>query len=240
MKKKTWGSVTQLMFYPALFPMNAYLVEEDDGLTLIDACMPFAAKGIYDAVKAAQKPLKRILLTHAHEDHIGAVPFLKANFPEAQIGMSRREAAILNGDRSLRADEVQTPLRGGLPKERLFTPDFYIEDNDRIGSLTAVASPGHSPGHMAFMESRTQTLIAGDAFQTKGGLAVSGHMKLSFPFPAFATWHTPTAVTSAQKLADLGPARLVVGHGPALEQPMEAMKLAIHAAQERLNRRNRK
>jgi glyoxylase-like metal-dependent hydrolase (beta-lactamase superfamily II) len=238
MKKITWGAVTQLMFYPALFPMNAYLVEEDDGVTLIDACMPFVAKGLLDAVKAANKPLTRIVLTHAHEDHIGSVPFLKQYFPEVKIGISSREAAILKGDHSLRANEPQTPLRGGLPKKALFVPDFYIEDQDRVGSLIAVSTPGHSPGHMSFLETRSRTLIAGDAFQTKGGLAVSGHMKLSFPFPAMATWHAPTAITSAERVIELDPLRLAVGHGPALELPLDSMKQAVLAAQQRLNRRN--
>ncbi|KIL37233.1 hypothetical protein SD71_00475 [Cohnella kolymensis] len=238
MKKNTWGAVTQIMFYPALFPMNAYLVEEEDGLTLIDACMPFAAKGILQAVRDANKPLARILLTHAHEDHVGSVPFLKQHFPEAKIGISAREAAILKGDHSLLAHEPQTPLRGGLPKNSPLKADFYIEDNDRIGSLLTVSSPGHSPGHMAFLETTSGTLIAGDAFQTKGGLAVSGHMKLSFPFPAMATWHTPTSIASAQKLIQLNPVRLAVGHGPVLEQPLAAMKQAVRDAEQRWNRRN--
>jgi glyoxylase-like metal-dependent hydrolase (beta-lactamase superfamily II) len=116
MNKTTWGPITQLIFAPKLFPMNCYLVEENDGVTLIDACMPIVAKGIYTAIQATGKPLTRILLTHAHDDHIGAVPFLKEKYPDAKIGMSRRELAILNGDRSILPHEPQTPLRGGIPK----------------------------------------------------------------------------------------------------------------------------
>ncbi|MCD9023130.1 MBL fold metallo-hydrolase [Cohnella silvisoli] len=237
MVKTTWGPVTQLNFLPRLFPMNCYLIEEDDGITLIDACMPFVAKGILTAIEATGKPLSRILLTHAHDDHIGAVPFLKQKFPDVQIGISRRDASILKGDRSLLSQEAQTPIKGAIPKKALFSPDFLIDDNDRIGSLVAVASPGHTPGHFAFLETTSNTLIAGDAFQTKGGLAVSGHMKWSFPFPAMATWHTPTAIESARKLLNLNPSVLVVGHGYALHQPADAIDRAINEAEKQLSRR---
>jgi len=237
LNKKTWGSVTQLIFVPRLFPMDCYLIEEENGVTLIDACMPSLAKRIDAAIQATGKPLIRILITHAHDDHIGAIPYLKSKYPNAKIGMSRREAAILKGDRSVQPNEPQTPLKGGMPKKALFAPDFLIEDNDRIGSLLAVSSPGHSPGHLAFLESETQTLIAGDAFQTKGGLAVSGHLNWTFPFPALATWHTPTAIASAKKLLQLNPSVLAVGHGPALIQPANMIRRAIEEAGRRLEKR---
>jgi glyoxylase-like metal-dependent hydrolase (beta-lactamase superfamily II) len=238
MNKTSWGPVTQLIFMPRLFPMNCYLVEDDEGVTLIDACMPFVAKKIHAAIRATGKPLTRIVLTHAHDDHIGAVPYLRAQYPQAKLGMSRREAAILQGDHSLLPHEPQTPLRGGLPKKPLFSPDFLIEDNEQLGSLIALASPGHSPGHLSFLETSSKTLIAGDAFHTKGGLTVSGHVNWSFPFPAFATWHPPTAIATAQKLVALNPAALVVGHGPAVLLPVGQIQLAIQAAQANWNRRN--
>ncbi|MFD0674178.1 MBL fold metallo-hydrolase [Cohnella sp. GCM10027633] len=237
MKTNVWGPVRQLQFLPALFPMNAYLVEERDGLTLIDACMPAMAKSISAAIEATGKPLSRIVLTHAHGDHIGTVPALKKTFPTARIGISRRDAALLKGDRSLLPGEPASPVRGSVPKRSPFEPDFLIEDGERIGSLVAIASPGHTPGHLAFLETATNTLIAGDAFQTKGGLAVSGHMKLRFPFPALATWHAPTAILSARKLAALTPDRLAVGHGAAIDGPVALMNDAIEAAETYLRKK---
>lgn len=231
MKIIHWGPVAHLPFLPRLFPMSCTLVKEDDGLTLIDACMPPMAKAIAEAISQTGLPLARIVLTHAHADHIGAVPALKKLYPDAAIGISRRDALLLKGDRGLLAGEPQSPVRGGVPKQAPFAPDFLIEDGDRIGSLVAIPTPGHTPGHMAFMETRTNTLIVGDAFSTKGGIAVSGHMKLSFPFPALATWHGPTAIESARKLAALQPARLVVGHGSPIEQPVTAMNDAIASAE---------
>jgi glyoxylase-like metal-dependent hydrolase (beta-lactamase superfamily II) len=73
------------------------------------------------------------------------------------------------------------------------------------------------------LDLRDRTLIAGDAFQTQGGLAVAGQLRLLFPLPALATWHAPTALASARRLTALEPARLAVGHGPVLERPGAAM-----------------
>lgn len=231
MKVIEWGPVTHLPFFPRLFPMSCTLVKEEDGLTLIDACMPPMAKAIAETISQTGLPLARIVLTHAHADHIGAVPALMKLYPEVKVGISRRDALLLRGDKGLLEGEPQTPVRGGVPKQAPFAPDFLVDDGDRIGSLIAIAAPGHTPGHMIYMETRTNTLIVGDAFQTKGGIAVSGHLKLGFPFPAFATWHGPTALESARKLAALDPARLVVGHGPAIERPGSAMNDAILAAE---------
>jgi len=239
MNKTIWGPVTQLIFMPKFFPLNCYLVEESDSVTLIDACMPFVAKGIYSAIQATGKPLTRILLTHAHEDHIGAVPFLKERFPEVKIGISRRDAAVLQGDLSLLPNEAQSPIKGGTPKKARFAPDFLIDDNDRIGSLTAIAAPGHTPGHFAFLETISNTLMAGDAFQSTGGFAVSGNLQWKFPFPAMATWHAPTAIETADKLLKLNPTVLTVGHGPSLLQPQAAIQRAIDEALTRLNKRKK-
>ncbi|MFC4600072.1 MBL fold metallo-hydrolase [Cohnella hongkongensis] len=238
MNVTAWGRVTQLSFLPRLFPLNCFLVEEEDGMTLIDAGMPFVGKGIEAAIRTTGKPLARILLTHAHEDHIGAVSYLKTKYPDARIGISRRDAALLRGDRSLLPHEAQSPPKGGIPKSPPFEPDFLFEDGEQIGSLRAIASPGHTPGHCCFLESETRVLIAGDAFHTKGGLAVAGHLKWTFPFPALATWHPPTAVDTARKLLELRPNVLAVGHGPALNRPESAIAQAIDAAQAAAGRRN--
>lgn len=57
-------------------------------------------------------------------------------------------------------------------------------------------------------------------------------MRLLFPFPPLATWDKAIALQSAQVLRNLDPMRLAVGHGDALENPVEAMDAAIIAAQE--------
>lgn len=228
--------VIQLSFMPRLFPVNMYLVEEEDSLTLIDAGMSFSQKGILAAASTAEKPIKRIVLTHAHGDHVGALDGLKQALPEAVVYISERDAKLLRGDKQLMPDEAQMPIRGGVPKNLTTIPDVLLHDGDMIGSLKAVASPGHTPGHMAFLDQRSGILIAGDALQTRGGLAVAGILNPSFPFPAWGTWNKPAAVESARVLTGLGPTVLAVGHGPMLKEPTARMREAVAVAESTIRR----
>lgn len=228
MKITTSGPLHQLSFMPRLFPVNCYLVEEADGLTLIDCGMPFSAAGILAAAAKLGKPIRRIALTHAHGDHVGALDRLKRELPQAEVSISARDARLLAGDRSLLADEPQSPVKGDVPKRVATRPDRLLRDGDRVGSLAVHAAPGHTPGLVAFFDTRTGALIAGDAFQTRGGVAVSGTVMPWFPFPAMATWHKPSALDSARKLLALRPALLAVGHGKLLADPQPAMR---HAAE---------
>lgn len=107
---------SRLSFLPRLFPVNVYLVEEEDGLTLIDAGMPFSYKGILKAAGSLGKPITRIILTHAHGDHVGALDRLHEALPDAEVCISSRDALLLKGDASLLPHEPQTPVRGSVPK----------------------------------------------------------------------------------------------------------------------------
>jgi glyoxylase-like metal-dependent hydrolase (beta-lactamase superfamily II) len=110
------GFIYQLTFLPSLFPVNCYLVEEEKELTLIDAALPYSHKKILQTAKKIGKPITRIVLTHAHEDHVGALDYLKKALPKAEVMISKRDAKILKGDRTLESSEPQTPIRGGIPK----------------------------------------------------------------------------------------------------------------------------
>jgi glyoxylase-like metal-dependent hydrolase (beta-lactamase superfamily II) len=208
---------------------NCYFVREDDGLTLVDTNMSGSAEAILEAAKKLQEPIRRILLTHAHVDHVGSVDALHARLPEAEVIISARDARFLTGDHSLDPDEPQVKLRGGYPIITT-TPTRLLQPGERVGSLEAIASPGHTPGHLAFLDIRDRSLIAGDAYQTRGGIAVAGIIRPLFPLPAMATWHLETALQSARALRALEPSRLAVGHGPVMEAPQAAMDQAIAAA----------
>jgi glyoxylase-like metal-dependent hydrolase (beta-lactamase superfamily II) len=222
------GFLYQVTFMANLFPVNCYLVEEEDGLTLIDAALSFGFKGIVKAAESIGKPITKIVLTHAHDDHVGALDLLKDILPNVPVYISVRDNRLMNGDRSLDKDEDQTPIKGGVPKNLKTRATILLKDGDQIGSLTAIESPGHTPGSMSFLDNRTKALMAGDAFQTSGGMAVAGDIKPLFPFPAFGTWSKITALKSAKKLAELEPSLLAVGHGEMIENPVQAMKQAIH------------
>ena len=203
--------------------INVYLVVEGDGLTVVDTAVSGTETHVAEAAEKLGLPVRRILLTHAHVDHVGSLDALHNRYPDAEVIISARDARFLQGDMSLDENEPQAKLRGGFPTIQT-RPTRLLEDGDTVGSLRAVASPGHTPGHMAFWDTRDGTLIAGDAFQTQAGLAVAGDLRLLFPLPALATWHKPTALGSARKLTTLEPKRLAVGHGPVLENPTNAMR----------------
>lgn len=207
--------------------VNCYLVREDDDLTLIDASLPGSAPGILDAAKQLGAPITRIILTHAHMDHCGSLDALHAALPDAAVYAGARESRFLAGDMDLDESEPQFPLKGGYVQPKT-TPTDLLEPGDRVGSLEVYASPGHTPGHIALLDTRDQTLIAGDAWVTLGGVAVSGKLTI-FPLPALATWHKATALQSAKALRALNPARLAVGHGKVLESPGAQMDAAIRA-----------
>lgn len=231
----TRNTLTQVAFLPRIFPVNCYLVEEPDGLTLIDTGMSFSAKGILQAAARLGKPIVRIVLTHAHLDHVGGLDLLKEALPDVPVYISERDSLLLRGDVSLLPGEPDMPIRGSLPTKVKTRADVLLEDGDHVGSLLAVSTPGHTPGSMAFLDTRNQILIAGDALQTRGGLAVSGRIKPWFPFPAMATWSKTEAVASGRRLIELQPALLAVGHGPMLEQPVIPMRQAVKEAEAALS-----
>src|SRR4051795_8597592 len=95
--------------------VNAYLVPEDDGLTLVDTMIPGSAKAILAAAEGLGAPIVRIALTHAHGDHIGALDELAAALPDAEVLISTRDARLLAKDRPMDPGEPQDKLRGGYP-----------------------------------------------------------------------------------------------------------------------------
>ena len=212
--------------------VNTYLVREPDGFTLVDTGLGGSAKALLAAAEERGMPIVRIALTHAHGDHVGSLDKLAAALPDAEVSIGARDAKLMAGDKQLEPGEPQAKLSGSYPKVKT-RPARTLEPGDRVGSLETVASPGHTPGHVAYLDTRDRTLIAGDAFQTKGGIAVCGVIRPLFPLPAIATWHKPTALESARALRALEPSRLAVGHGRVLESPGAEMDSAIRVAEKR-------
>ncbi len=206
--------------------VNAYLVREDDGLTLVDTTMgSHAADDLLKAAQEAGGTIRRIALTHGHGDHVGGVDALKQRLGDSvQVLMPELDARIHAGE-----NVVDGKLPGNWPKLKT-VPDVRLNDGDRVGSLEVVASPGHTPGHVAFLDTRDRSLIAGDVFTSYGRVSVSNHFYLRFPFAAMATWDKGKDADSAKKLRELNPSLLVVGHGPAVANPGAAMDRAISSA----------
>ena len=205
--------------------VNAYLVREDDGFTLVDTTTGGAADALVEAARSAGGAIRRIALTHGHGDHVGSLDALKAKLGDAvEVLMPELDARIHAGE-----TVVEGKVAGSWPKLET-APDVRLSGGDRVGSLEVVAAPGHSPGHVAYLDTRDRTLIGGDAFTSYGQVAVPTFLYWRFPFAAMATWNKSTAVDSARALRALDPAVLVVGHGPAVSAPGPAMDRAIARA----------
>ncbi len=205
--------------------VNAYLVREPDGLTLVDALIPRSATAILAAANAAGAPIRRIALTHGHGDHVGSLDALMAELgDDVEVAMSEVDARIHAGEKM-----VDGKLTGSWPKLKT-VPGVRLVAGGRVGSLEVVASPGHTPGHIAFLDTRDRSLIAGDVFAAVGGLAVSSHPYWRFPLPAMATHDKQRDLQSARDLRALDPRRLLVGHGNAISAPGPAMDDAITVA----------
>ena len=222
--------------------VNCYLVRETDGYTLIDTGLSGSAEDILAAARklAVAAEIQRIVLTHAHLDHTGSLDQLAHLLGNVQIAIGRREARLLprkpGQDRSLDPGEPQSPLRGIYSGVRS-TPTQLLTPGERLGSLLVLATPGHTPGHLSFLDERDGTLYAGDALITVGGhVVISGWAPWYFPLPNIATWHRPTNLESVRRLFELASVRpmeqIAPGHGPVLPLSPKVLALAIVEAEQ--------
>jgi len=202
--------------------VNAFIVREEDGLTLVDTTTGGAADALLAAAEQAGAPIRRIALTHGHGDHVGSLDALKERLDGGvEVLMPELDARIHAGE-----TVVEGKLPGSWPKVQT-TPDLRLAAGDRVGSLEVVPCPGDSPGHVGFLDIRDGSLIAGDVFTTYGGPAVTDHFHLLFPFAAMATWDKAQDRESARRLRALNPTLLAVGHGPAKRDAGAAIDEAI-------------
>jgi glyoxylase-like metal-dependent hydrolase (beta-lactamase superfamily II) len=224
----TAGQITRIV-YRRVF--NCYLVAEEDGLTLVDTCPKGAAATVLAAVRAVGAPVRRVVLTHAHGDHVGGLDsIVRGSGVESEVIIGSREAALLAGDYRLRDGEPEPcpkPRSYGHPATR---PTRLVGDGDLVGSLRVIATPGHTPGHISLIDVRDGTLLAGDAVSTISRLAVSGDLVWRWPFPAISTWSKQLARDSARRLLDERPARIASGHGPIVGGAQASLEAALSRA----------
>src|SRR5436190_16300450 len=124
--------------------VNGYLVEEDDGFTLIDTLLPRSGKVVIEKAAQLGRPIARIALTHAHGDHIGSLDELAAQLPNAEVSISARDARLMAGEKTLDPSEEIGKLRGSYPGAKT-TPGRTFAPGDRVGSLEVVAARGPTP-----------------------------------------------------------------------------------------------
>jgi len=204
-----------------LGPVNAFLIDDGTALTLIDTGYGKDDVKILAAVQELGRSpgdIKNIVVTHCHPDHAGGLAALKKQ-TGASAWMSHIDAEVVRGKVAINRS---TPSRGLMQQimYRLFIAgssgivdqaeiEHEIADGDVLpfgGGLRAIAAPGHSAGHLAFMLERDGGLLfAADACSNMGGLS------LSIVYDDHAQGRKTLAA-----LAKLTFAAVCFGHGPAL------------------------
>ena len=194
-----------------LIPIHVWVVADKGEITLVDAGVSSMANGILTFIEQLNMgALTRVILTHGHPDHIGAVkPILKTNnvpvyahrleipFMTGQLSYPKRKKAVQN----LTEQVVQS------------LPENQTGHLEAIGGLTPYLTPGHSPGHVAYFHEKDQVLLAGDLFTSKKG-------KLRRPMPIF-TADMNEAIKSSAIISHLKPKKVEVCHGYTVQNPAE-------------------
>jgi glyoxylase-like metal-dependent hydrolase (beta-lactamase superfamily II) len=158
--------------------VNAFLLAEEDGLTLIDSGLPNGDRRIGKAIGELgrkRSDLRHILITHHHADHCGGSARLK-EASSATTYAHPIDAPIIAGETprpgpnpASMTGRVLGPLITRLPQNHpQATPvDQHINDGDVLpiaGGVKVLHTPGHTMGHVSFLvEGHGGVLFAGDA-----------------------------------------------------------------------------
>ncbi len=198
------------------FTGNQYLIVEPDGLTLVDTGLPGSDVLIFARMSdLGRRPqdLKRILITHADPDHAGAVEAL-ADASGAKIYAGAVEAEALRQGRMTRPIGSRT-LEGKLFNFLLpFFPMKPVEVDEivqpgqelpALGGLLALATPGHTPGHISYYAYKPRILFSGDSIRVQGDDLCA--------YQGDSTWDKAAARLSFDQQMVLEPEIICGGHG---------------------------
>jgi glyoxylase-like metal-dependent hydrolase (beta-lactamase superfamily II) len=224
--------------------INAYLLEDDAGLTLVDC--GWRAPDVEAALIAALATrgmaiadVRRVLITHHHFDHYGLAGTLR-RAGVAELWMHRLDwerAQLFGRDRAEREASSNAWLaRNGYTapagddddfvasRAELAEPTHLLDDGVRIGRLTAIWTPGHAPGHLCFADARSGRVLTGD------------HV-LDPITPHVGIWYDRTVdplgayLASLEKIAAYGAVEALPAHGePFADVAARARVIMQHTA----------
>ncbi|MFJ7772804.1 MBL fold metallo-hydrolase [Streptomyces sp. NPDC097107] len=226
---------------------NWVLLTDGDAVTLVDTGYPGDRQLLLDSlavVGSSPEAVEAVLITHAHNDHLGSAEYLRAAhgtpvlLHEAEVPHVRRDflqqvsvgTVLGNAWRpGVLRWAVHVLRSGGTEQHPVSAPEPFPADGalDLPGRPVPVHTPGHTDGHCAYHLPDAGVVISGDAL-------VSGHATSRIAGPQLlpGMFHHDLArtVTSLDVLAGLDGDVLLPGHGPVHRGPV---KEAARQAQER-------
>ncbi|MFF7731603.1 MBL fold metallo-hydrolase [Streptomyces sp. NPDC007984] len=216
---------------------NWVILTEGDAVTLIDTGYPGDREQLLASlaqVGSSPEAVAAVLITHAHNDHLGSAEYLRATYGtpvylhEAEVPHARREflhqvsigTVLRNGWRPGVLPWAVHALRsGGTTPVPVTAPQAFPSAGalDLPGRPVPVHTPGHTDGHCAYHLPGTGVLVSGDAL-------VSGHptSRVEGPqlLPDMFHHERPRALASLEVLAELEGELLLPGHGPVHHGPV--------------------
>src|ERR1041384_919176 len=237
-------------------PVNVYLVAEEP-VTLIDTGpkMKEAIEALREGLRRARvrvSDLKRIVLTHAHEDHCGLAKQLRDEAKDAEVFVHGWETGHRAG--RLEYEEHRRLLeRAGVPAEEIKQMRRMYEgvrqyadaledgehaelvDEEEIkferGALRVVHTPGHTPGSCSFLREADRTVIAGDCVLkriTPNPVISPDPIDPSRRFKSLAEY-----LVSLARIRSFAPTLVYGGHGDPVNDYEELFNRYLRAIQER-------
>jgi glyoxylase-like metal-dependent hydrolase (beta-lactamase superfamily II) len=219
----------------------AYLVDTDDGITVIDAGLSGHWHDLQAELAAMGRPLtdiRGIVLTHGDSDHIGFAERLRKQLG-IPVYIGAADAARARGEEkskpswghikvgALLGFLWSTIRKGGL-RNTYLTEVVGVQDGqilDLPGSPRIIALPGHSPGSIAIHIPAANAVFVGDGLTTRHVL--TGQVG---PQPAPFTDDPQQALASLDRLAGIDAKWLLPGHGAPWSGGIPEAVKAIHAA----------
>ncbi|RAG81304.1 MBL fold metallo-hydrolase [Streptacidiphilus pinicola] len=219
----------------------AYLVDTDEGITVIDAGLAGHWHDLHSELAAMGRSaadIRGLVLTHGDTDHIGFAERLRREYG-VPVYVHEEDAARARGEVKTKPAYGKIKLRalagflwygmrkGGLRTEYLgeVVPVHDGQVLDLPGAPRIVGMPGHSPGSVAIHVPVADAVFAGDALTTRHVL--TGRPG---PQPAPFTDDPQQALASLEHLQDLKASWLLPGHGTPWSAGIPEAIAAIKAA----------
>ena len=237
-------------------PVNVYLIAEEP-LTLIDTGPKTreAIEALREGLRKARvrvSDIRRIVLTHAHEDHCGLAKQLRDEAKDAQVFVHGWETGHRVG--RLEYGENRALLeRAGVPAEEIAEMRQMYErvrhladaledhehaelvDDEEIrfekGALRVVHTPGHTPGSCSFLREADRTVIAGDCVLKR--ITPNPVLSPDPVDPARRFRSLAEYLVSLARLRSLHPTLVYGGHGDPVEDYEELFHRYLRAIDER-------